>query len=329
MEKSCFPQTEKIEAGGACVQARGLSKRYGTTEALRGVDCDIPAGTVFGLVGPDGAGKTTLLRILASLLLPDAGTARVAGYDVCREFRQVRQRLGYVPGQFSLYEDLSVEENLQFFASIFHTTPAAHRATFDAIYRQLEPFRKRRAGRLSGGMKQKLALCCALVHKPDVLLLDEPTTGVDAVSRFEFWQVLRPLRDAGMCIIVATPYMDEAARCDRLALIWEGRFLATGTPEQLVARFPPGALWAVRGATTRRLLADVRAFKDAIMAFSFGEWVHATCRPGFSPAALSAWLQDHGHTGVEIQHQAPSIEDYFMWLTEQEKRQPETEKEPN
>ncbi len=316
MEKYRSEQTKATDARAGRIEVHGLTKRYGTVEALRGVDLHVPAGTIFGLVGPDGAGKTTLMRILASLLLPDAGSARVAGYDVRKDFREVRRRLGYVPGHFSLYEDLTVEENLQFFAAIFQTTPAANRRAFDSIYRQLEPFRTRRAGRLSGGMKQKLALCCALVHRPEVLLLDEPTTGVDVVSRFEFWEVLRPLRDGGMSILVSTPYMDEAARCDRLALMWEGRFLATGTPEQLVGRFPTGALWAVRSDATRRLLADVRAFRGVEMAFSFGEWVHATCPAGLNPAELAAWLSGRGHTGVEVREQAPSVEDYFMLLTE-------------
>lgn len=207
------------------IHAQGIIKRFGPVTALGGVSLSVRRRELFGLIGPDGAGKTTLFRILASLLLPDAGTASVDGCDIVQDYRELRTRIGYMPGRFSLYPDLSVKENIDFFANIFGVTLAQNYDLVAPIYRQIEPFSKRRAGRLSGGMKQKLALCCALIHKPSILMLDEPTTGVDVVSRAEFWDMLTSLRDQGISILVSTPYMDEAARCDRIALMNEGRVL--------------------------------------------------------------------------------------------------------
>ena len=200
------------------VTAQGLEKNYGTVPALKGVSLEVPEGELFGLVGPDGAGKTTLLRILTTLLLPDKGTAAVDGLDVVKDYRQIRARIGYMPGRFSLYQDLSVEENLTFFATLFGTTVQDNYDFIKDIYQQIEPFKTRRAGKLSGGMKQKLALCCALIHRPSVLFLDEPTTGVDPISRKELWEMLRKLKAQGIAVVVSTPYMDEAALCDRIAL---------------------------------------------------------------------------------------------------------------
>ena len=215
-----------------CIEAHNIRKAYGTVEALRGVSLAVSPGEILGLIGPDGAGKTTLFRILTTLILPDEGCASVCGLDVVKDYREIRTRVGYMPGRFSLYPDLSVKENLDFFANIFGTTLEENYDLVAPIYRQIEPFKDRRAGKLSGGMKQKLALCCALIHKPEVLFLDEPTTGVDVISRVEFWEMLAALRESGLGILVSTPYMDEAARCNRICLMNEGTILQTCPPPE-------------------------------------------------------------------------------------------------
>ena len=215
-----------------CIEAHNIRKAYGTVEALRGVSLAVSPGEILGLIGPDGAGKTTLFRILTTLILPDEGSASVCGLDVVKDYREIRTRVGYMPGRFSLYPDLSVKENLDFFANIFGTTLEENYDLVAPIYRQIEPFKERRAGKLSGGMKQKLALCCALIHKPEVLFLDEPTTGVDVISRVEFWEMLAALRESGLGILVSTPYMDEAARCNRICLMNEGTILQTCPPPE-------------------------------------------------------------------------------------------------
>ena len=218
------------------ITVNGISKRYCKVQALHGVSLSVDEGELFGLIGPDGAGKTTLFRLLTTLLLPDEGTATVCGLDLVKDYRLIRQQVGYMPGRFSLYSDLSVEENLQFFASLFGTTVEENYSLVAPIYSQIEPFRKRKAGKLSGGMKQKLALSCALIHKPRVLFLDEPTTGVDVVSRVEFWDMLQNLRRQGITILVSTPYMDEAQRCTRVALISGGSILGVDTPDEIVRK---------------------------------------------------------------------------------------------
>lgn len=218
------------------ITVNGISKRYGKVQALRGVNLSVEEGELFGLIGPDGAGKTTMFRLLTTLLLPDEGSATVCGYDLVNDYRLIRQQVGYMPGRFSLYPDLSVEENLQFFASLFGTSVEENYNLVAPIYSQIEPFRKRKAGKLSGGMKQKLALSCALIHKPRVLFLDEPTTGVDVVSRVEFWDMLQDLRRQGITILVSTPYMDEAQRCGRVALISGGSILGVDTPADIVRK---------------------------------------------------------------------------------------------
>lgn len=292
-----------------------LAKRYGRVEALCGVSLSVRQGELFGLIGPDGAGKTTLMRILTSLILPDSGTATVAGLDVRRDFRTLRRRIGYMPGRFSLYADLTVAENLKFFADVFGTTLADNYDLVSDIYVQLEPFSGRRAGKLSGGMKQKLALCCALIHRPEVLFLDEPTTGVDAVSRQEFWDMLARIRQQGITIVASTPYMDEAARCDRIALMTNGSFLTVGTPAAIAAAYPY-PLWAVRTDRMHRLLADLRRFLTTRTAFSFGDSVHVTFTAPLTPADLSAYLAALGHGDIGIAATAPGVEDRFILLAD-------------
>jgi ABC-2 type transport system ATP-binding protein len=302
----------------AVVSAAGVVRRFGTVTALNDVSFDVASGELFGLVGPDGAGKTTLFRILTTLLLPDAGIVTVLGRDVVRDFWEIRSRVGYMPGRFALYADLSVEENLTFFASVFGTSLAEGRALIEPIYRQIEPFRDRRAGALSGGMKQKLALCCALVHRPELLLLDEPTTGVDAVSRREFWELLATLRSSGLTIIAATPYMDEAARCDRIALMQGGQLLAIDTPADVGRRFPR-ALFAVRGTPRAGMLHALRAYPHIASAYPFGESVHVSdARSDVPPAQLASELTVYLGTAalsdVHVTQVDPGIEDAFMEL---------------
>lgn len=310
----------------ASVAVNGLSKRFGSVEALAGVSFDVAPGELFGIVGPDGAGKSTLFRLLATLLLPDAGTATLDGLDLVRDYRALRLRLGYMPGRFSLYPDLTVAENLAFFADVFGTTVAEGRAIVEPIYAQIEPFANRRAGALSGGMKQKLALSCALVHRPRILLLDEPTTGVDAVSRAEFWDVLATLRASGITTLVSTPYMDEAARCDRIALVQNGRLLGPPDTPEAVARAFPAPLVEVRalrpGAATvdrMALLDTLRRLPNVARAEVFGAWIHATGTGAPSPDAdvrLAETVRDallaDGFVEVDVRPVAPSVEDVFL-----------------
>ncbi len=300
------------------VQVSGLSKRFGATAALQDVSFDVGRGELFGLVGPDGAGKSTLFRVLTTLLLPDAGEARVLGLDVVRDLWQIRTRVGYMPGRFALYADLSVEENLQFFASVFGTSLAEGYDLIAPIYQQIEPFRTRRAGALSGGMKQKLALSCALVHRPELLLLDEPTTGVDAVSRREFWDLLDHLRASGLTIVASTPYMDEAARCDRIALMQSGQVLAIDKPADVGQRFPR-PLIAVRAGQRAALLGALREYTQTASAYPFGEVVHFSDRRTSATAAeitgdLTRALEAAGLSQVVIAPIRPGIEDAFMEL---------------
>lgn len=298
-----------------------ISKSYGPVAALKDISLDIKPGELFGLIGPDGAGKTTLFRILATLLLPDRGQASVAGWDVVADWAKIRHRVGYMPGRFSLYPDLTVEENLHFFATVFRTTVRANYDLIRDIYVQIEPFRRRRAGKLSGGMKQKLALCCALIHRPEVLFLDEPTTGVDPVSREEFWEMLARLKNEGITMLVSTPYMDEAARSDRIALMRGGNCLTVDTPAAIRAAFGR-PLWAVRAKQMYLLLKDLRAFPATGSCFAFGDAHHLTFRGdalhGTGSEALLAslrlFLLARGHAGLRIDPINPGIEDCFMAL---------------
>lgn len=296
----------------------GLTKRFRETVALDDVSFEVQPAELFGLVGPDGGGKTTLFRILTTLLVPDSGAATVLGLDVVRDMWAIRARVGYMPGRFSLYPDLSVEENLRFFASVFGTSIEEGYSIIAPIYRQIEPFRERRVGALSGGMKQKLALSCALVHRPDILFLDEPTTGVDAVSRREFWDLLGELKASGLTIVVSTPYMDEAVRCDRVALMQLGRILAIDVPAAIGQRFPH-PLFAARGANRTALIEALRGYPHVASVFPFGDELHySDARAGMPAESIAgevrAYLASKGLTGVEVRPIAPGIEDTFMAL---------------
>jgi ABC-type multidrug transport system ATPase subunit len=300
------------------VVVEGLTKRFDATVAVREVSLSVRTGELFGFIGPDGAGKTTLFRILVTLLLPDAGTAAVLGRDVVRDLWDLRTRIGYMPGRFSLYPDLSVIENLSFFAALFDTTVEAARQTIAPIWVQLERFSGRRAGALSGGMKQKLALCCALVHRPDILFLDEPTTGVDAVSRREFWDLLADLRAGGLTIVVSTPYMEEADRCDRVALIAGGRVLDIDAPDAIGARYPLPLL-AVRGPRRFELIQALRRHPHARSVYPFGDELHYTDdREGADPAEVAsdvaAYLSAEGFDDTDVEPVSAGIEDSFMAL---------------
>lgn len=301
--------------------ASHITKKYqsGKTEvtALKDISLQVKQGELFGLIGPDGAGKTSLLRILTTLLLPDEGTASVEGLDVVKDYKKIRQLTGYMPGKFSLYQDLSVQENLDFFATIFNTSIQENYHLIKNIYDQIAPFKHRKAGKLSGGMKQKLALSCALIHKPAVLFLDEPTTGVDVVSRKEFWQMLQHLKQEGLTILVATPYMDEAAQCDRVALMQDGRFLEIDTPQGIINHHRQ-QLWAAKSDQMFQLLQHLRQHETVSSVFPFGEYYHITPITEWSNADhLLQYLQEHHHTGVEIKSITPNIEDVFMHLMNQ------------
>ncbi len=307
-----------MTASGAAVEVNGVSKSYGTTTALDSIEVTVQSGELYGFLGPDGAGKTTLFRILTTLIEPDAGHAKVLGLDVVRDLWSLRRQLGYMPGRFSLYTDLTVEENLRFFATAFGTTVEEQYDMIAPIYRQIEPFKQRAAGALSGGMKQKLALCCALVHRPRILFLDEPTTGVDAVSRREFWDLLDQLKAGGLTTVVSTPYMDEANRCDRVALIQHGKILAIDPPQRIVEQYPLPLL-SVKGPDKYRMLGRLRALPHAAAAYPFGDSLHYTdSRPGADPALLAgeiaARLAEQGFAGVEVAPIRAGIEDSFMYL---------------
>lgn len=299
------------------IDIRGLTKDYGRTSALREVTFSVPEGSIFGLIGPDGAGKTTLYRILATLLTPDRGTATVAGLDVVREFRQLRTLIGYMPERFSLYPDLTVDENLHFFASLFGVKVRDHFDLIAPIFSQLARFPDRRAGALSGGMKQKLALSCALIHRPRILLLDEPTTGVDAVSRSEFWGMLATLREKGITILVSTSYMDEAARCDRIALLHRGRILGIDTPTRLTARLGD-PLYAASAGEMYPLLLALRSMPGVKDCYTFGATLHVVADEGFDPDGTKTALRRQGLADVRIRPVKATIEDLFIKLAQHE-----------
>jgi ABC-2 type transport system ATP-binding protein len=292
-----------------------ITKTYGKEKAvaLDNVSFSVNQGELFGLIGPDGAGKSSIFRMLTTLLLPDGGTATVDGFDVVKDYKQIRNTVGYMPGKFSLYQDLTIEENLNFFATVFGTTIEENYHLIKDIYVQIEPFKKRRAGKLSGGMKQKLALCCALIHKPTVLFLDEPTTGVDPVSRKEFWEMLKRLKLQGITIVVSTPYMDEATLCDRIALIQQGKILSIDTPENIMQSYPD-ILYAVKAENMYGLLKILATYDNATDSYAFGEYAHASFRETINEDTVKSYLQEKGMTGVELKRIEATIEDCFINL---------------
>lgn len=310
------------------ISVKNINKSYGSVQALKDLSFEVDQGEIYGIIGPDGAGKTTLFRILTTLLLADSGTATVDGLDVVKEYKQIRKQIGYMPGKFSLYQDLTVEENLDFFATIFHTTIQENYYLIEDIYKQIEPFKKRRAGKLSGGMKQKLALSCALIHKPTVLFLDEPTTGVDPVSRKEFWDMLLKLKEQGITILVSTPYMDEATRCDRIALIQHGEFMQVDTPQNIIDAYPE-ILWAVQSNQMHKLLNDLRNYPSITSSFSFGETIHITVKEGTMTDKLKSYLTEKGHTDILIKPIQATVEDCFMLLSNNGKLKMELERSGN
>lgn len=293
------------------VSVRNVSMSYGRVRALDGVSLEVEGGTVFGIIGPDGAGKTTLFRIMTTLLLPDAGEVRVCGCDVRKDFMEIRRMIGYMPGHFSLYQDLTVEENLSLFAAVFNTTIQENYHLVAEIYSQLEPFRKRRAGKLSGGMKQKLALCCAMIHKPRVLFLDEPTTGVDPVSRKEFWQMLARLKAQGITIVVSTPYMDEASKCDVISLMKDGRFFRTDTPEAIVKGFGKRMYELDVQGSIVRALDDVASVQGVESCSPFGDRIHIVS-PSLGREELSGRLSAIGYDTSSLREAVPTVEDCFI-----------------
>ncbi|MBK6815699.1 MAG: ABC transporter ATP-binding protein [Saprospiraceae bacterium] len=295
------------------IEANNLVKTYnkGKVLALDNVSLQINSAEIFGLIGPDGAGKTTLFRILTSLIIADTGNAIVHDLDVVKQYKDLRKIIGYMPGRFSLYQDLTVEENLQFFATLFNTSIKENYNLIEDIYVQLEPFKNRRAGKLSGGMKQKLALCCALIHKPQVLFLDEPTTGVDPVSRKEFWEMLKRLQQQEITILVSTPYMDEALLCDKIALMQGGKILQTDSPSNIIASYPK-KLFAVKSDDMFNLLSVLRNYDQVFSAFSFGDALHISGKETLSENDIEQYLTALKYTDVTIQEIEPGIEDCFM-----------------
>lgn len=300
------------------IKLEHITKSYNNVPAVQDISFEVQKGELFGLIGPDGAGKTTLMRILMTLLTQDQGKATMAGLDVIKDYKQIRRVVGYMPGRFSLYQDLTVEENLNFFATVFQTTVEENYELIKDIYIQIEPFKKRLAGKLSGGMKQKLALSCALIHKPEILVLDEPTTGVDAVSRKEFWDMLKKLQAKGITILVSTPYMDEANLCNRVALMQKGKVLDIDTPQKLVENYDR-KLYAIRSTDMHRLILDLRAFEKTASAYSFGQYLHVTGKEDEVEATeFEAFLLKNKHEQLEVFDIAPTIEDVFMELLQEE-----------
>ena len=299
------------------ISAQNLSKTFGVVNAVKAISFDVENGELFGLIGPDGAGKTTLFKMLTSLLIPDKGEAYVEGFHTVHDYKAIRKIIGYMPGKFSLYQDLTVEENLSFFATIFSTSIAQNYHLIEEIYVQLEPFKNRRAGNLSGGMKQKLALCCALIHEPKVLFLDEPTTGVDAVSRSEFWDMLQRLKAKGITILVSTPYMDEAMLCEKIALIQSGTILKIDTPKSIIQNHDKQIL-AVRAKEFYQLLKALRLEEFSERVEPFGEFLHLTTSRDISPDNLIQHLENSGFKEVEVKPQMATIEDVFLDLMKKE-----------
>ena len=304
------------------IEVKDIHKQYGNIVALEKVSLSVEKAELFGLIGPDGAGKTSLMRILMSLLLPDGGSATMNGFDVVTDYRKVRVITGYMPGRFSLYPDLTVEENLKFFATVFGTTIQENYHLIKDIYQQIEPFKTRRAGKLSGGMKQKLALSCALIHKPEILILDEPTTGVDAVSRKEFWEMLKRLKEMGITILVSTPYMDEASMCDRIALIQQGNLMSVATPQAMTKSFPED-LWTVRTRKIYNTSKFLEKLPSMISVNSFGQVLHlVTPKGAYTSDSIQQFLSQNGEVEISVEPAAATIEDVFILLMNNRKVKP-------
>lgn len=300
------------------VEVVGLNKSYGKVRALNGLNFSVNPGEIFGIIGPDGSGKSTLFRILTTLLLPDSGVALVDGFDTIKDYKKIRNRIGYMPGRFSLYKDLTVEENLKLFATVFNSDIKQNYYLIEPIYKQLEPFSGRRAGNLSGGMKQKLALSCALIHKPSVLFLDEPTTGVDPVSRKEFWEILSTLSKEGITIVVSTPYMDEASLCTRVALMLKGRILKSDTPADIVKSYTR-ELYSVKSKNISGLLKDLKRVPEVKSVFAFGEHLHLSLDPGtITLDKINEIIIKQGYRDVYINKIFPTIEDIYMLFSEED-----------
>jgi len=296
------------------IEVKDIHKQYGDVVALEKVSLSVKKGELFGLIGPDGAGKTSLMRILMSLLLPDSGSATMNGLDVVKDYKKVRLTTGYMPGKFSLYPDLTVEENLKFFATVFGTTIQENYYLIKDIYQQIEPFKTRRAGKLSGGMKQKLALSCALIHKPEILILDEPTTGVDAVSRKEFWEMLKRLKEMGITILVSTPYMDEASLCDRIALIQQGNLMSVATPLAMENSFAED-LWKIRTRKIYNTSKLLEQLPKMISVNSFGQVLHlVTPKGSYKSDAIQHFLLQNGEVENSVEPAKATIEDVFILL---------------
>jgi len=295
------------------IEASGIGKKFGATQALKGISFEVNEGEIFGFIGPDGAGKTTLFRIITSLMLPDEGEMKVLGLDCITGFKELRKNIGYMPGRFSLYQDLSVEENLNFYATVFGTTVKENYDLIADIYSHIEPFKKRLAGKLSGGMKQKLALSCALIHKPRLLVLDEPTTGIDAVSRSEFWEMLKKLKQYNITIVASTPYMDEAMRCNRVALMQNGNILSIDDPRKIKEGFSR-KLFSVRAAEKYRLINALREYPETLTAYPFGDSVHITFRNNSFDDSIYEHLKKAGIENSTIKESEAGIEDRFLEL---------------
>lgn len=299
------------------IKISNLSKNYEEVTAIKDISFHVKKGEIFGLIGPDGAGKTTLIRILTTLLLADTGTANVEGSDVVKNFKTIRNIIGYMPGKFSLYQDLTVEENLNFFATVFGTSIKENYELIEDIYSHIEPFKKRKAGDLSGGMKQKLALSCALIHKPKVLFLDEPTTGVDAVSRKEFWEMLKKLQKKDITILVSTPYMDEASLCDRVALMQNGEIMSIDTPENITNQFER-TLFSIKADNKFKLIKDLRDYENQNSVNAFGQFIHYTDKSeNRKTEDLKKYLTENKHTNIKVKKIQANIEDCFIELMTQ------------
>lgn len=296
------------------VTVKNITKNYRKVQAINDISFEVEKGELFGLIGPDGAGKTTIFRIITSLLLPNKGEIFVENFDVVKDYKEIRKITGYMPGRFSLYQDLTVEENLNFFATVFGVTIEQNYDLIKDIFEQIAPFKKRLVGKLSGGMKQKLALSCALIHKPKVLILDEPTTGVDAVSRKEFWEILKNLKAKGITILVSTPYMDEASLCDNVALIQHGNILEINSPEKIISKFKY-MLFSIKSSNKQLLINDLRKYKNSNTVFAFGDSIHYTDKQKtIDIQEIITYLENNNHTNVQIKEIKPSIEDCFIEL---------------